>query len=509
MDVFGTLGTNIALGLNTALSATNLFYCFVGVFLGTVIGVIPGLGALAAISMLFPITFHLDPTSALIMLAGIWYGTSYGGNTASILLNIPGTPANAVTCLNGYPMTRQGRGGVALLMTTIASFVGGSIGIVLMMLFAPTIAAYALSFGSADYFALMVLGLVAASTISDGSAIKGLAMVVAGIAFGTVGMDIYTGAPRFTFGNLSLMDGISLVALAMGLFGISEIIVGVRHVSTNAIDRSSVTLKAMKPTRDDLRRSIGPMARGSGLGAFFGTLPGTGPSVAAFMAYAVEKRLAKDKSRFGKGAVEGIMAPESANNSADQTSFIPTLALGIPGSPTMALMLGALIIHGITPGPQLMTEQAGLFWGLVMSFWIGNLLLVILNVPLIGLWVRLLLIPYHLLYPAVLMFICIGVYTVNSNPFDIWMVLFFGALGYAMRLLAFPAAPLLLGFVLGPLMEEHFRRAMLIARGDLMTFVERPISGTVLGITALLLLWSAWGSLREMRSARAAVPTAS
>lgn len=506
MDILGTLGGNIALGLNTAFSASNLFYCFVGVFLGTVIGVIPGIGALAAISMLFPITFHLDPTSALIMLAGIWYGTSYGGNTASILLNIPGTPANAVTCLDGYPMTKQGRGGVALFMTTVASFVGGSIGIVLMMLFAPTIASYALSFGSADYFALMVLGLVAASTISDGSAVKGLAMVVLGIAFGTVGMDLYTGAERFTFGMLELSDGISLIALAMGLFGLAEIITAIRHIDVGGFDKKTVSFRAMKPTRDDMRRSVGPVLRGTGLGSFFGTLPGTGPSVAAFMAYAVEKRVAKDKSRFGKGAIEGIMAPESANNAADQTSFIPTLALGIPGSPTMALMLGALIIHGITPGPQLMTQEASLFWGLVMSFWIGNVLLVILNVPLIGLWVRLLLIPYHLLYPAVLMFICIGVYTVNNNAFDVWLVVFFGTLGYVMRLLDFSPAPLLLGFVLGPLMEEHFRRAMLISRGDLMTFVERPISGTVLALTALLLIWSAWSAYRAFKARPAGMP---
>ncbi len=510
MDVLSSLGGNIALGLNTALSASNLFYCFVGVFLGTVIGVIPGIGALAAISMLFPITFHLDPTSALIMLAGIWYGTSYGGNTASILLNIPGTPANAVTCLDGYPMTKQGRGGVALFMTTVASFVGGSIGIILMMLFAPTIASYALSFGSADYFSLMVLGLVAASTISDGSAMKGLAMVVFGIAFGTVGMDIYTGQERFTLGYLELSDGISLIALAMGLFGLSEIITSIRHIDVGGIDKNSVSFRAMKPTKDDMRRSVGPVLRGTGLGSFFGTLPGTGPSVAAFMAYAVEKRVAKDKSRFGKGAIEGIMAPESANNSADQTSFIPTLALGIPGSPTMALMLGALIIHGITPGPQLMTQEASLFWGLVMSFWIGNVLLVILNVPLIGLWVRLLLIPYHLLYPAVLMFICIGVFTVNNNAFDVWLVVFFGTLGYVMRLLHFSPAPLLLGFVLGPLMEEHFRRAMLISRGNLGTFVERPISGTVLAVTALLLLWSAWSAYRgwKGRQAEEGVPAA-
>ncbi len=493
MDIF----SNIAIGLETALTLNNLFYCFLGVFLGTLIGVIPGIGVLSAISMLFPLTFYLEPTTALIMLAGIWYGTSYGGNTASILLNIPGTPANAVTCLDGYPMARQGRGGIALLMTTLASFVGGSIGIILLMLFSPIIAKYALSFGSADYFSLMVLGLVAASTISDGSLAKGLAMVVLGIMFGTVGADIYTGTARFSFGVLELTDAISLIALAMGIFGVSEVIASVRKVNVGDIDPESVKLKAMKPSLDDMRRSWFPMLRGSSIGAFFGTLPGTGPSVAAFMAYAVEKRVAKEPERFGKGAIEGIMAPESANNSADQTSFIPTLSLGIPGSPTMALMLGALMIHGIAPGPTLMTDQPSLFWGLIMSFWIGNLLLVILNIPLIGVWVRLLTIPYHLLFPAVLMFICIGTYSVNNSAFEVWLVVFFGFAGYLMRIFNFPAAPLLLGFVLGPLMEEHFRRAMLMSRGSFSTFIDRPISATVLGITATLLVWGTWSAYRR------------
>lgn len=493
MDIF----SNISIGLETALTLNNLFYCFLGVFLGTLIGVIPGIGVLSAISMLFPITFYLEPTTALIMLAGIWYGTSYGGNTASILLNIPGTPANAVTCLDGYPMARQGRGGVALLMTTVASFVGGSIGIILLMLFSPIIAGYALNFGSADYFSLMVLGLVAASTISDGSASKGLAMVVLGIMFGTVGADIYTGTARFSFGVLELTDKISLIALAMGVFGVSEVIASVRKINVGDIDPESVKLRAMKPTKDDVRRSWFPMLRGSSIGAFFGTLPGTGPSVAAFMAYAMEKRVSKNPERFGKGAIEGIMAPESANNSADQTSFIPTLSLGIPGSPTMALMLGALMIHGIAPGPTLMADQPALFWGLIMSFWIGNLILVILNVPLIGVWVRLLMIPYHLLFPAVLMFICIGTYSVNNSAFEVWLVVMFGFVGYLMRIFNFPAAPLLLGFVLGPLMEEHFRRAMLMSRGEFWTFIERPISASVLAITALLLVWSAWSAYRS------------
>lgn len=492
MDIF----SNIALGLETALSLTNLFYCFLGVFLGMLVGVIPGIGVLSAISMLFPITFYLEPATALIMLAGIWYGTGYGGRTASILLNIPGTPANAVTCLDGYPMARQGRGGVALFMTTVASFVGGSIGILLLMGFAPVVAAYALRFGSAEYFSLMVLGLVAASTISEGSAVKGLAMVVLGILFGCVGADIYTGTTRLIFGMPELYDGVSLIALAMGIFGVAEVIASVGKVDVGDIDPKSVKLSAMKPTRDDVRRSWFPMLRGSSIGAFFGTLPGIGPAIASFLAYAMEKRVAREPARFGKGAIEGIMAPESADNSAEMTSFIPTLSLGIPGSATMALMLSVLMVHGITPGPSLATEQPSLFWGLVMSFWIGNLILVVLNVPLIGVWVRLLMIPYHLLFPSVLMFICIGTYSVNNSSFEVWLVVFFGFLGYLMRIFEWPAAPLLLGFVLGPLMEEHFRRAMIISQGNFEVFVTRPISMWLLVATLALLIWGIWASYR-------------
>ncbi|MDO5631610.1 MAG: tripartite tricarboxylate transporter permease [Paracoccus sp. (in: a-proteobacteria)] len=479
----------VTLGLQTALSWNNLLWCFTGVFLGTLLGVIPGIGTLAAISMLFPLTFQLDATAALIMLAGIWYGTTYGGSTAAILLNVPGSPSNAITALDGYPMTKQGRGGVALLMTTLASFFGGSVGIILLMAFSGTISAYALRFSSAEYFSLMLLGLVAASNISSGSMLKGLTMVFMGILFGIVGSDIYTGTRRFDFGILDLADGINLIALAMGLFGVAEVIASVGKVDGKNVDPESIKLSAMKPTRDDVRRSWFPMFRGASIGSFFGTLPGTGPSIAAFMAYAIERRVAKQPERFGKGAIEGIMAPESANNAADQTAFIPTLALGIPGSATMALMLGALMIHGIAPGPQLMTEQPSLFWGLVMSFWIGNLMLLVLNIPLIGLWVRLLMVPYQWLFPAVLMFICIGTYSVNNSAFDVLLVAMFGALGYAMRILHYPAAPMLLGFVLGPMMEEHFRRAMLLSRGDLMTFVERPISATVLALTAVILIW--------------------
>lgn len=501
MDIF----SNVTLGLEVALEPTNLLYCFLGVFLGMLVGVVPGVGVLSAIALLFPLTFALEPTTALIMLAGIWYGTGYGGRTASILLNIPGSPANAITCLDGYPMAQQGRAGVALFMTTMASFIGGCIGIVVLMFFAPVIATYALSFGSAEYFSLMLLGLIAASSVSEGSAIKGLAMVMVGIILGMVGADMYTGTPRFVFGHMELMDHISLTALAMGLFGVSEMIASVRNVSVASAKKApDVSFKAMKPTTDDVRRSWLPVLRGSSIGTFFGTLPGTGVSVASFMAYAIEKRVAKEPSRFGKGAIEGIMAPESADNAAEQTSFIPTLGLGIPGSASMALMLGALMVHGIAPGPSLINDQPQLFWGLVMSFWIGNVILVFLNVPLIGLWVRMLTIPYRLLYPAVLVFICIGVYSVNNSAFEVSLVILFGLLGYTLRVLDFPIAPVLLGFVLGPLMEEHFRRALLISRGDFMTFVERPISGAVLAITVLVLGWLLLSATRKALQARAA-----
>lgn len=497
MNAFDMLFGNLALGLQTAFSLTNLFYCFVGVFLGTLLGVVPGIGVLAAISLLYPVTFYLDPLAAIIMLAGIYYGTSYGGSTASILLNLPGTPSNAVACLDGYPMAKQGRAGVALLMTTVASFVGGSIGIVLMMMFSPTIARYGLEFGSAEYFALMTLGLVAASALSDDAPAKALAMSALGMVFGLIGTDIYTGVQRFTFGMTGLIDGIGLAVIAMGLFGVSEVIASIRRIKGVQVEAKSVTFKSMVPTRDDVKRSVFPILRGSGIGSFFGTLPGTGGMIASFMSYTVEQRLAKEPERFGKGAIEGVAAPEAANNAADQTAFIPTMTLGIPGSPAMAIMLGILMIHGINPGPQLITQHPDVFWGLIMSFWIGNLLLVVLNIPLIGLWVRLLTIPYHLLYPSVLVFVCIGVYSINNSAFDVWPVIGFALLGYGMSLLRFPAAPMILGFVLGPLMEEHFRRAMTLSNGNFGTFVDSGIARTVMFLVALLLLWAVWKTVRN------------
>ena len=489
---------DLALGVQTALLPANLFYCFVGVFLGTFIGVLPGIGAMAAISMLLPISFYLPPTTALVMLAGVYYGAEYGGSIASILLNIPGTPSASITCLDGYPMARDGRAGVALFVTAMASFGGGMIGIAVMILLSPTLARVALSFGPTEYFSVMLLGLVAASVVSSGGALKGVAMVVAGILLGTVGVDITSGALRFTMGVPELRDGVSLVIVAMGLFGVSEVIASIRE-NAGRHNQQMVDYKAFYPSRDEWRRSAGPALRGGGIGSFFGALPGTGQTVAAFVAYACEKKVSRNRANFGKGAVEGLAAPEAANNAAAQTAFIPTLTIGVPGSSTMALMIGALMIHGITPGPRILTEHPDLFWGLIASFFIGNILLLILNIPLIGIWVRLLRIPYQLMYPSIVVLICVGVYSINNNVFDIWVTLAFGLLGYVMKLYRFEPAPMLIGFVLGPMMEEHLRRAMLLSRGDPLVFFERPISGTLLTIAVLILLWTGYAALRQRR----------
>jgi TctA family transporter len=491
---------NLAAGFETALRPVTLLYCFVGVFLGTFIGVLPGIGSLAAISMLLPVSFYLDPTTALVLLAGVYYGAEYGGSTAAILLNLPGTPSSAVSCLDGYPMGRQGRAGVALFTTTVASFVGGCIGILILMGFAPLLGRMALAFGPAEYFSLMLLGLIAAAAVAQGSPLKGVVMVVFGLMLSQIGTDVDTGMPRFTMGLDALYDGVNLVAVAMGLFGVSEVIASVT-MARGSMSGGSVTLRSMIPTREDARRSAMPILRGSGVGSFFGALPGTGQTVASFLSYAWEKRAARDPSRFGKGAIEGIAAPESANNAATQTAFIPTLTLGVPGSASMALMLGAMMIHGVTPGPTMITDHADVFWGLVASFWIGNVMLVILNIPLIGLWVRLLLIPYRLLYPAILCLICIGVYSINNSVFDIYVVVAMGVLGYGLRLLGFEPAPMLIGFVLGPMMEDNFRRAMLLARGDFTRILERPVSAALLAICAVLILWAATSLLRTGRAA--------
>lgn len=490
---------NLGMGFDTATTPINLLYCFVGVFLGTLVGVLPGIGSLAAISMLMPLTFYVPPDTALIMLAGIYYGTQYGGSTASILLNLPGTPSSAVVCLDGYPMAKQGRAGVALAMTTFASFIGATFGIIVLTMFAQVLAQVGMSFAAADYFALMLLGLVASSTLAAGSPLKGVAMVLLGILLGQVGTDVQTGLPRYTFGSLSLADGINLVALSMGLFGVSEVISNIAG-GGHAGSVYRVTLRSLIPTRKDVRESVAPAARGTLLGSLIGALPGTGTNVASFMAYVVEKRVAKNPNKFGRGAIEGVVAPESANNAAAQTAFVPTMTLGIPGDAVMALLLGVLIMHGIQPGPRLIEAQPALFWGLIVSFWIGNVLLVVLNLPLIGLWVRMLSVPRQILMPAILVFMCIGVYSVNLNVFDVWVMIAFGIVGFTMIRFGFEPAPLILGFILGPLVEQYLTRALLISGGDPMVFVQRPISATLLAATVLLFLVTIYGSLRRRRT---------
>ncbi|MFZ1500827.1 MAG: tripartite tricarboxylate transporter permease [Giesbergeria sp.] len=496
MEFFSLFASNLSIGVHEAVTLSNLWYCFVGVFLGTLVGVLPGLGSLIAISLLLPITYHLPATGALIMLAGVYFGADYGGGTCSILLGVPGHAAAAVDVLDGYPMAKQGRGGIALFMKCVASFWGSAVGIVLLMFFAPILSGWALNFGPSEYCALMLLGLIAASTVGQGSPIKGVAMVFVGLILGVIGTDINSGVSRFAFDIPELSDGISLVAMAMGLFAITEVI---KSANTTRVtpEEQSFTLRDQMPTREDWRRSFGPMLRGSGLGAFFGALPGTSGGMATFLSYSMEKRISKHPEEFGKGAIEGIAGPEACNNAGVGTAFIPTLTLGIPGDAVMALMLGALTIQGIQPGPQVITAHPDLFWGLIVSFWIGNLFLVILNIPLIGMWVKLLSIPYHLMFPSIVLFTCIGVYSTSNSTFDVWVLLVFGILGYLMALLRLEVVPVLLGLILGPMLEENFRRTLLLSRGSFSVFVERPITAVALGVCAFLLIWTVWGSMKK------------
>jgi len=478
---------NVIMGFQTALSLNNLMYSFIGVFVGNLIGVLPGIGALAAISMLLPITYGLEPAGALMMLAGLYYGTSYGGATTTILLNLPGTATHAVVCLDGHPMARQGRAGPALLMAMLASFIGATTGIILLIIFGPLLVEVAFQFGPAEYFSLMFLGLLAASTLSSGSPLKGISMVLVGLIFGVVGTDVNTGVARFTFNVPELQDGLALIAVAMGLFGIADVIANANRLGSGSIiSRGRIGLRALRFNKGEFKNSVGTIGRGAGVGSFFGILPGTGGTIASFMSYALEKKVNRNRKSFGKGAIEGVASPESANSSGAITAFIPTLSLGIPGDAVMALMLGAMMIHNIQPGPQLMVEHPTVFWGLIASFWIGNLLLLILNIPLIGMWVRMLSIPYRIIYPAILLFICIGVYSANNNLFDVWVVLFIGVFGYVAARLGYEPAPLLLGLVLGPMVEENFRRALLLSRGDLSVFITRPISGACMLVAAII-----------------------
>jgi putative tricarboxylic transport membrane protein len=490
--------SNLALGFGVALSFQNLAYCLIGVLLGTLIGVLPGIGPVTTIALLLPITFKLEPTSALIMLAGIYYGCQYGGSTTAILVNLPGEASSIVTTLDGYQMARKGRAGDALAIAALGSFFAGCVGTLLIAASGPPLAGVAQKFGPAEYFSLMVLGLVAAVVMARGSVLKSFAMIFFGLFLGLIGTDVDTGAMRYTFAVGELSDGLSFVALAMGLFGIAEIL---RNLDTPEADRTLVNTRVtgLWPRKGLLREAAPSVLRGTGLGSLMGLLPGGGAVLASFAAYTLEKKIAKDPSRFGQGALEGVAGPESANNAAAQTSFIPMLTLGIPSNAVMALMVGAMIIQGIEPGPEVMTKRPELFWGMIASMWVGNLMLVIINLPMIGMWVSLLRVPYRLMFPAIVLFCCIGVYTLNNSTFEVMMAAGFGLMGYMLLKFGFEPTPLLLGFVLGPLMEENLRRAMRYAQGDPMVFVERPLSASLLAVAVLLLVIVLLPAIRRKR----------
>jgi TctA family transporter len=474
-------------GFSVALQPSNFMWSVFGVLIGNLIGVLPGMGALTTISMLLPLTYAIAPVPAILMLAGIFYGSQYGGAIGAILLNLPSHPPHAVTCLDGYPMTQQGRGGAALGITMMSSFFAASVGILVMIFLSPLLVQVAFKFGPTEVCSIMLLGLLAGATMSRGSPLKGVAMTVFGLLCGSVGTDVISGTMRYSFGLPELADGVELGALCMGLFGIADFLVTINR-PVPKISATRLSMKDMRPTRSELRQAFWPMVRGTAVGTLFGAMPGTGPTITTFIAYAVERKIAKDPTRFGKGAIEGVASPEAASHSKTQVDFIPTMSLGIPGDAVMALILGALIIKGVQPGPQLITEHPDIFWGLIASFWIGNVLLVILNVPMIGVWVRMLRVPYKFLYPAALLFICIGVYSTKSSLFDVGEVAVFGVLGAIFLSLDFPVSPIVLGFVLGPMLEENFRRAMLLSRGDLMVFLQRPIAAWFIGACCLLIL---------------------
>src|ERR1043166_7775678 len=473
---------NLALGLSTAVTPWNLFYCLIGVFLGTLSGVLPGLGPTATIAMLLPVTFALPPVSALIMLAGIYYGSQYGGSTTSILVNLPGEAASVVTTLDGYQMACEGRAGAALAAAAIGSFFAGPGATFILALFAPPRAEVALKFGPADYFSLMVLGLVASIVLAQGSLLHAFGMVVLGLLLGLVGTDVTSGTQRYTFDIPQLADGVGFVVVAMGMFGLTEII---RNLEQEEHRSALAKITSLWPPKEDWRRMIPSILRGTLIGSAVGILPGSGSILGSFAAYSIEKKVSKHRAEFGKGAIEGVAAPESANNAGAQTSFIPMLTLGIPSNPVSALMVGAMIIHGIQPGPSVIREQPALFWGMIASMWVGNLFLIILNLPLIGMWVRLVMVPYQYLFPAILVFCGIGVFSLSNSEFDIYLMALFGALGYLFSKLGCEPAPMLLAFILGPMMEKYLRRAMLISRGDWSVFFTRPISLTLLVLAVL------------------------
>jgi TctA family transporter len=489
--------SHLAIGFQTAATWANLLYCFVGVFIGTAIGVLPGLGPTATIAMLLPVTFTLPPVSALIMLAGIYYGSQYGGSTTSILVNLPGEAASVVTTIDGYQMARQGRAGAALAAAGIGSFFAGSVSTLLIAGFAPSLAEAALKFGPADFFSLMILGLVASIVLAQGSLLHAFGMVVLGLLLGLVGTDVTSGTQRFTFDVLELADGIGFVTVAMGMFGVGEIVRNLENEEQRSVVFAKIT--GLWPTREDWRRMIPSILRGTVIGSALGVLPGSGSILGSFAAYSIEKKVSKNRDQIGKGAIEGVAAPESANNAGAQTSFVPMLSLGLPSNPVSALMIGAMIIHGIQPGPLVVNSQPGLFWGMIVSMWIGNLFLIVLNLPLIGMWVRLIMVPYKFLYPAILVFCAIGVFSLKNSQVDIYFMALFGVVGYVFSKLGCEPAPMLLAYILGPLMEEYLRRAMLLSRGDPMVFFQRPISATLLALAALAMLSVLLPSFKETR----------
>jgi putative tricarboxylic transport membrane protein len=507
----GDLIANLALGFGTVFTLVpvdiphigivplpiNILLCFIGCLVGTLVGVLPGVGPVASISMLLPITFKFDPTGALIMLAGIYYGAQYGGSTTAILVNIPGESSAVVTTLDGHQMARQGRAGIALGISAIGSFFAGCVATVVIAALGAPLTKLALIFGPAEYFSLMVMGLVFAVVLARGSVLKAIAMILVGILLSTVGTDLETGQERMTFGQQFLSDGIDFATLAMGLFGIAEILRNLDETETRDVVHQAIG--RLLPNMQDMRDSAMPILRGTLIGGALGILPGNGATLGPFASYTVEKKIAKDPRRFGQGAIEGVAGPESANNAGAQTSFIPLLTLGIPPNAVMALMVGAMTIHGIVPGPQVMTKNANLFWGMIASMWVGNLMLLIINLPLVGIWVKLLKVPYRLMFPAILMFCCIGIYSINSLPTDVVFIGFFGVIGYILIKLGFEPAPLLLGFVLGRLMEENLRRALIISRGDMLTFVERPVSAVLLLVAVVLLAVALLPSIRKSR----------
>ncbi len=493
MDIFN----NLAIGFQAAFTATSLFYCFVGVVLGTVIGVLPGLGPIATIAMLLPVTFTLPPIAALIMIAGIYYGAQYGGSATAILINVPGESSSVVTAIDGYQMARKGRAGSALAAAALGSFFAGTVATLFIAFFAPPLSEAALRFGPAEYFALMLLGLVGCVLLARGSVLKASAMIVLGVLFGMVGTDLNSGAVRYSFGIPELSDGLNFVIVAMGMFSVGEIILNLEN--NQGRDVFIKRVKGLLLSRDDFRRIVGPVIRGTIVGSILGVLPGGGAILSSFAAYTFEKKVSPNSAEFGHGAIEGVAAPESANNAGAQTSFIPMLTLGIPSNPVMALIIGAMLIHGIQPGPEVMIKQPELFWGLIVSMWVGNVMLVVLNLPMVGLWVRLLSVPYHVLVPIILVFCAIGVFSLGNTVIDVYLMAAFGLIGYVFAKLGCEVAPLLLGFILGPLIEEYLRRALVVSRGDPMIFLERPISAVMLALAAIAFIVILAPSVRASR----------